>query len=275
MKKSKTNWPLTILLIAIAVITIIFPLYITIAIALKVPKDMVPSPISFPKAFHFENFTNAIKMTNFFGALGNSSVITIFTLIFTIITNSFVAYAIARNRDKKVFNILYYYFVSAMFVPFPIIMLPLVKQVSQFHMDNIAGIIFLYVVFGLPFNVFLYVAYIKSIPVSLEEAAIIDGATTWQVFFKIVFPMLKPINATIAITTCLWTWNDFMLPLVILTKPQFQTLPLVQYVFQSQFSTNYNLAFASYILALLPLVVIYAFAQKWIIAGVTKGAIKQ
>ncbi|MFL0249577.1 carbohydrate ABC transporter permease [Clostridium neuense] len=275
MKRNKTNWPLTILLIVIAVVTIIFPLYITIVIALKVPKDMVPSAISFPKALHFENFPKAIRMTNFFTALKNSSLITIFTLIFTIITNSFVAYAIARNRDKKVFNLLYYYFVSAMFVPFPIIMLPLVKQVSQFHMDNIAGIIFLYVVFGLPFNVFLYVAYIKSIPMSLEEAAIIDGATTWQVFFRIVFPMLTPINATVAITTCLWTWNDFMLPLVILTKPELQTLPLVQYVFQSQFSTNYNLAFASYILALLPLVVIYAFAQKWIISGVTKGAIKQ
>lgn len=275
MKRNETNWPLTILLIIIAVVTIIFPLYITIVIALKVPKDMVPSPISFPKALHFDNFSKAINMTNFFSALKNSSLITIFTLVFTIITNSFVAYAIARNRDKKIFNALYYYFVSAMFVPFPIIMLPLVKQVSQLHMDNIAGIIFLYVVFGLPFNVFLYVAYIKSIPVSLEEAAIIDGATTWQVFFRIVFPMLKPINATVAITTCLWTWNDFMLPLVILTKPKFQTLPLVQYVFQSQFSTNYNLAFASYILALLPLVVIYAVAQKWIIAGVTKGAIKQ
>lgn len=275
MKRSKTNWPLTILLIIIAAVTIIFPLYITIVIALKVPKDMVPSPISFPKALHFDNFSKAIKMTSFFSALKNSSLITIFTLLFTIITNSFVAYAIARNRDKKIFNALYYYFVSAMFVPFPIIMLPLVKQVSELHMDNIAGIIFLYVVFGLPFNVFLYVAYIKSIPVSLEEAAIIDGATTWQVFFRIVFPMLRPINATVAITTCLWTWNDFMLPLVILTKPKFQTLPLVQYVFQSQFSTNYNLAFASYILALLPLVVIYAVAQKWIIAGVTKGAIKQ
>lgn len=275
MKRSKTNWPLTILLIIIAAVTIIFPLYITIVIALKVPKDMVPSPISFPKAMHFDNFSKAIKMTSFFSALKNSSLITIFTLVFTIITNSFVAYAIARNRDKKIFNALYYYFVSAMFVPFPIIMLPLVKQVSELHMDNIAGIIFLYVVFGLPFNVFLYVAYIKSIPVSLEEAAIIDGATTWQVFFRIVFPMLRPINATVAITTCLWTWNDFMLPLVILTKPKFQTLPLVQYVFQSQFSTNYNLAFASYILALLPLVVIYAVAQKWIIAGVTKGAIKQ
>ena len=275
MKKDKTNWVLTAILIIIAAVAIIFPLYIAVLIALKVPKDMVPSPLSFPKVLHFENFPKAIKMTNFFNAFKNSAIITICVLPFTIISNSFVSYAIARNRDKKIFNLLYYYFVSAMFVPFPIIMLPLVKQVSQFHMDNIAGITFLYIVFGLPFNVFLYVAYIKSIPTSLEEAAIIDGATTWQVFFKIVSPLLKPINATVAITTCLWTWNDFMLPLVILTKPKQQTLPLVQYVFQSQFSTNYNLAFASYILALLPLVVIYIFAQKWIIAGVTKGAIKQ
>lgn len=103
---------------------------------------------------------------------------------------------------------------------------------------------------------FLYSGYIKSIPVSLEEAATIDGASTFQVFWRIIFPLLKPINATVAITTCLWTWNDFMLPLIILGKPEMATLPLVQYVFQSQFTTNYNLAFASYLLALLPMFIV-------------------
>ena len=225
MKKHNTNWPITILMIVVAVVTIAFPLYITFLIAIKSSQQMVPSPLSFPKIFHFENFADAIKMTNFFGALKNSLTITISVLILTILSNSFVAYAIARNRDRKFFNGLYYYFVSAMFVPFPIIMLPLVKQVSAIHMDNIVGIIFLYVVFGLPFNIFLYTGYIKSIPVSLEEAAIIDGASTIQVFWHVIFPLLKPINATVGILTCLWTYNDFLLPLVILGKPEMATLP--------------------------------------------------
>lgn len=274
MRKNKTNYMATVLLIIGALCTIAFPLYLTFIIAVKSPQDMVPNILSLPKEFHFENFTEAIKLTNFFNALKNSASITVTVLFLTIISNSMVSYAIARNRDKIFFNGLYYYFLSAMFVPFPIIMLPLVKQVSMLGMDNIPGIIFLYVVFGLPQNIFLYTGYIKSIPVSLEEAAIIDGASRFQIFWRIVFPLLKPINATVAITTCLWTWNDFMLPLVILGKPEQQTLPLVQYVFKSQFSTNYNLAFASYILALLPIFIVYIFAQKWIRNGVVAGAVK-
>lgn len=274
MRRNKTNWIVTTLMIAGALVAIIFPLYLTILIAVKSPQDMVPSALSFPKSLRFENFTEAIEMTNFFDALKNSLTITISVLILTILSNSLVSYAIARNRKKKFFNALYYYFLSAMFVPFPIIMLPLVKQVNMLNMDNIIGIICLYVVFGLPFNMFLYSGYIKSIPVSLEEAATIDGASTFQVFWRIIFPLLKPINATVAITTCLWTWNDFMLPLIILGKPEMATLPLVQYVFQSQFTTNYNLAFASYLLALLPMFIVYIFAQKWIRNGIVTGAVK-
>ncbi|AJA49259.1 multiple sugar-binding transport system permease protein MsmG [Clostridium pasteurianum DSM 525 = ATCC 6013] len=274
MKKKGANWITTIILAIVALVTIILPLYITVLIAIKSPEQMIPNALSFPKTLHFENFSKAIEMTNFFGAFKNSFIITVFVLILTILSNSLVAYAIARNRDKKFFSGLYYYFVSAMFVPFPIIMLPLVKQVSSVHMDNIFGIIFVYAVFGLPFNIFLYTGYIKSIPKSLEEAAIIDGATTFQVFRHVIFPLLKPINATVAITTCLWTWNDFLMPLILLSDSKMATLPLVQYVFKSQFATNYNLAFASYLLALLPLLIVYIFAQRWIRDGITTGAVK-
>ena len=141
-------------------------------------------------------------------------------------------------------------------------------------MDNPVGIIFLYIVYGLAFNIFVYVGYVKSIPRSLEEAAIIDGASTWGVFWKVIFPLLGPMNATVGILACLWIWNDFMLPLIILTKRSMMTLPLVQFVFQSQFSTDYNLAFASYLMALSPMIIIFLFAQRWIISVVTRGAIK-
>jgi raffinose/stachyose/melibiose transport system permease protein len=175
---------------------------------------------------------------------------------------------------KKFYKFLFYYFVSAMFVPFPIIMLPIVKQTSAWGIDNLVGLIMLYVVYGLAFNVFIYVGYIKSIPKELEEAAIMDGASTWGVFWKVIFPLLAPMNATVGILTTLWAWNDFMLPLVILSDQDLATLPLVQYIFQSQFSTDYNLAFASYLMALAPMILVYIFAQKWVISGVTKGAIK-
>ncbi|HET7627651.1 MAG TPA: carbohydrate ABC transporter permease [Bacillales bacterium] len=274
MNSKRINWTSTILLI-LGAIFVLFPLYLTIMVAVKSPEQIAQSILAIPSTFHFENFTKAIKMTHFFNAFKNSAIITVFVVIFTVLTNSMVAYAIARNMHKRFFRLLYYYFVSAMFVPFPIIMLPIVKETSRWGLDNLLGLIFLYIVYGLAFNVFVYVGYIKSIPRELEEAAIVDGANVWTVFWRVIFPLLKPMNATVGILTCLWAWNDFMLPLVILSGNQEQaTLPLVQFIFQSQFSTDYNLAFASYLMALVPMIVVYVFAQKWIIGNVTRGAIK-
>ena len=251
----KVNLPITILLI-ICSLTILFPLYITIVIAFKQPSEMIGNILSLPKSWSFSNFKQAIEMTNFFHTIMNSLFITVGAVVVTIVTNSLVAYAIARNMHKKFYKFVYFYFVSAMFVPFSMLMLPLVM------------------VFGISMNTLLYVGYLKNIPLELEEAAYVDGAKQWTVFWKIIFPLLKPMHATVGIMTALWAWNDVMMPLVILSEQSSATLPLAQYIFQSKFGTNYNVAFASYLLALLPLLVFYLFAQKWIINGVTKGAIK-
>ncbi|UTR17033.1 carbohydrate ABC transporter permease [Salipaludibacillus sp. LMS25] len=267
------NWPVTILLILGSVV-ILFPLYITIVNALKTPAETAASILALPETFSLANFRQAIEMTNFFNALSNSVYVTAFTVVFTVLSNSLVAYAIARNMHKRTYRFLFYYFVSAMFVPFPIIMLPLVNQMSSIGLMNLNGLVILYIVYGLAFNVFLYTGYIKTIPKELEEAAIVDGCSRWGVFWRIIFPILSPINATVAILTALWAWNDFLLPLVILGDRADHTLPLVQYVFQGQFGTNYNLAFASYLMALLPMIVLYLFLQSRIISGVTQGAVK-
>ena len=272
-ENGKVNWLVTILL-AICSLTVLFPLYITIVIAFKQPSDMIGNVLSLPKNWSFSNFKQAIEMTDFFHVILNSIIITGGAIVFTIVTNSLVAYAIARNMHKKFYKFIYFYFVSAMFVPFSMLMLPLVKQVSSFNLDNKFGMIILYMVFGISMNTLLYVGYLKNIPLELEEAAYVDGAKPWIVFWKIIFPLLKPMHATVGIMTALWAWNDVMMPLVILSDPNSTTLPLAQFIFQSKFGTNYNVAFASYLLALLPLLVFYLFAQKWIINGVTKGAIK-
>jgi raffinose/stachyose/melibiose transport system permease protein len=185
-----------------------------------------------------------------------------------------VGYAIARNMHRRPFKALFFYFLSAMFIPFPIVMLPLVKQMSFLGLDNRWGLILLYVVYQLSFNVLLYSGYMKTIPETIEEAAKLDGASTWQTFWRIIFPLLTPVNATVAILTGLAAWNDFLLPLVVLSDASEYTLPLAQYAFQGQFSTNYNLAFASYLMAMTPMLIVYLFAQRWIIAGVTRGAVK-
>ena len=154
------------------------------------------------------------------------------------------------------------------------LMLPLAKQMGSWHLDNQAGLIILYVILGLGTNLFIATGFIRSIPVSLEEAARIDGAGTWRIFWRIILPLMGPINATIAIMTALWAWNDFLLPLIILTNQHDQTIPLAQYVFSSQFATNYPQAFASYLMAMAPVLVVYVFAQKWVVGGVMRGAVK-
>lgn len=272
--KVKYNWPMTILLIALAVVFILGPLYIAVLIAIKDPSEMA-NVLSFPKKLRLQNFADAWVMTDYPRKFMNTLFITVVNLIFTILTNSMVAYAITRNKDKnKRFSLAYYYFVSAMFIPFNVIMLPLVKQASTFHMDNIVGITFLYIIFGLPMNIFLYSGFVKSVPVAPDEAAYIDGATPFQTFYRIIFPLMKPMSATVAILSFMWTWNDFSMPLVLLSEEKYQTLQLAQYVFKGQFNTEYNLAFASYLLVLLPILLVYVFCQKWIIEGVTNGAVK-
>ncbi|MGJ7440022.1 carbohydrate ABC transporter permease [Aquipuribacter sp. MA13-6] len=270
---SGPSWWLTALL-AVLSLTVLVPLYFTVVTALKTPDQLGGSGFGLPTEVRWANFADAWTLTDFPRALMNSALITVSTVVLTLLTNSMVAYAIARNWDRRRFRVLFYFFVSALFVPFPILMLPVAKQTAMLGMDNQAGLIFLYVVYGLSFNVFLFVAYIRSIPLSLEEAAHVDGAGTWTVFWRIIFPLLAPMNATVGILTCLWAWNDFLLPLVIVSDPAAATIPLVQYVFQSQFSANYTVAFASYLMAMAPLLVVYVIAQRWVISGVTRGAVK-
>lgn len=268
------NNAVTIILFVVAALVIFPPLYMTVMIAIKDPSDM-QNVLAWPKKIRLQNFVDAWVMTDFPRKFFNTAFITVVNLILTLITNSFAAYIISRNRKKsRFFNVMYYYFISAMFIPFCVIMLPLVVQANFFHVDNIFGITFLYVILGLPMNIFIYNGAISQVPVELEEAAKIDGAGPVRVFTDIVFPILKPTNATIAIITFMWTWNDFQMPLVLLSDQKQQTLQLSQYVFQSQFSTDYNLAFASYLMVLLPILIVYLFGQKWIINGVVAGAVK-
>jgi raffinose/stachyose/melibiose transport system permease protein len=270
----KINWWATAF-VAVCSLTVLIPLYLAVAVAVKTPDQIAAgSGFEWPTEFRWENFAEAWNRTDFPQALANTALITVGAVVLTLVTNSVVAYAIARNLDRPFFKGVYFYLLSALFVPFPIIMLPLVKQTAILGIDNQVGMAILYTVFGLSLNVFIYTAYIRSIPIELEEAARVDGASTWRVFRSVVFPLLAPMNATVGILTCVWAWNDFILPLVILGDPDERTLPLAQYVFQGQFNTDYSVAFASYLMAMAPLLLVYVFAQRWVISGVTRGSIK-
>ncbi len=275
--KANVNWPITILLI-IGCVTIFFPLYMAVIIAFKQPSEMtndIMGALSFPSVWSFDNFREAMEVTDFWHSLGNSLLITLLAVGISILLHSIAGFAIGRGKEHgKMYNFIYLYIVSGMFVPFAILMMPLVKQTASMGIANVAGVILLYVVFYMPMNLLLYTGYLKNIPIALEEAARVDGASTWKTYWSILFPIMRPMHATVAVLTALGTWNDVMTPLVIMSGTGVNTLPLAQLNFQTQFGTNYNLAFASYLLALIPILLFYLFCQKQIINGVVNGAVK-
>lgn len=278
INKSKVSSIIITTLLIIGCAAIFFPLYMTIIIALKSPSEMtndIAGALALPQTFSLDNFAEAMRVTDFWHSLGNSILITGASIVLSVIIHSMAGYAIGRNMNrKKGFKLIYFYIVSGMFVPFAILMMPLVKQTAILGLDNMLGVILLYTVFFMPMNVMLYSGYMKNVPQAMEEAASIDGASTWRTYWTIIFPMMKPMHATVAILTALGTWNDVMTPLVIMSGSENTTLPLAQLNFQTQFGTNYNLAFASYLLALLPILILYIFCQKQIIGGVANGAVK-
>lgn len=277
MINKKVNWPAMILLI-LGLSTIVFPLYLTVVIAFKQPSEMtntISGILSLPKSFSLDNFREAMRVTNFWQSLGNSLLISVITVVLSILVHSLMGYALGRNKSSsKFYNFVYLFIVSGMFVPFAILMMPLAKQTAEMGLANWIGVVLLYVVFYMPMNILLYSGYLVNIPMALEEAAKVDGASTWTTYWKIIFPIMKPMHATVAVLTALSVWNDVMTPLVIMAGSEQNTLPLAQLNFQSQFGTNYNLAFASYLLSLIPILIFYVICQKQILNGVVNGAVK-
>ena len=279
MIKRKLNpslLPMVLLILGLS--TIAFPLYMTIVIAFKQPSEMsntISGILSLPKHWSFSNFSEAMEVTDFWRSLGYSLLITLVTVVLSIVIHSMIGYVLGRNKNhNKFYGFVYLFIVSGMFVPFAILMMPLAKETAELGLANWFGVILLYVVFYMPMNTMLYSGYLVNIPLALEEAARVDGASTWRTYWKVIFPLMKPMHATVAVITALAVWNDVMTPLVIMAGSGVNTLPLAQMNFQSQFGTNYNLAFASYLLSLIPILVFYIICQKQIINGVVNGAVK-
>ena len=277
--KERVNWPVTILLL-LGLITVAFPLYMTIVIALKKPSEMTNSIsgiLSLPSHLSLDNFAEAMRVTDFWHSLGNSVFITLVTVVLSILIHSLLGYAIGRNKKSKFYKFIYFYVVSGMFVPFAILMMPVVKQTAQMGLGKQSRSYYVcIVVFYMPMNVLLYSVIFDKYPVGIGRSSLM-----WMVrvhgkhIGEIVFPIMKPMHATVAVLTALGTWNDVMTPLVIMSgSGSGNTLPLAQLNFQTQFGTNYNLAFASYLLALLPILIFYLICQKHILNGVVNGAVK-
>ncbi|CAM3647709.1 carbohydrate ABC transporter permease [Isoptericola cucumis] len=275
-RKPRERWnrPGTLVLVLCSV-TVLLPLYVTLSMAFKSPAQAVDgNAFSLPAPLSVQGFVQAWQLTGFPVGLAMSLLVTAGTVAATILLAALASYAIMRNWERRMFRWSFFYLLGAMFIPFPVVALPQIQLTGRLGLDNPAGVVLLATMFQLSFSVLLFTAFLRSIPAELEESARIDGATTAQTFWRLVFPLLAPMSATVGIFAFLYAWNDFMMPSLIISDPALQTLPVRQQLFQTQFSNNYNVSFASYLMAMAPAIVAYLFTQRWVMQGVTQGAVK-
>jgi raffinose/stachyose/melibiose transport system permease protein len=273
-RMERVNWTGTII-IALCAVTVLIPLYVTISMAFKTQSQAVDgNAFSLPAPFSVDGFVTAWNLTNFPLAFTITTLVTAATVAGTILLASVASFAIARNWDRRLFRWSFFYLLLAMFIPFPVLALPQIQLTGLAGLDNPVGVTILHIMFQMSFSVLLFTAFLRSIPLELEESARIDGASTWQAFWQLIFPLLAPMSATVGIFAFLASWNDVMMPSLIISDPSSQTLPVVQQIFQTQFSNNYNVSFASYLMAMAPAIIVYLFTQRWVMEGVTQGAVK-
>jgi len=275
-KEEKLNQFWKYVLLIVGGILILVPLLVTVFSSFKTTKDIMNHFFSLPNPFTLSNYKRLIS-DGIGGYFWNSAVITVLSLIVVAFFIPAAAYSIARNMSKKkAFAIMYSLLILGIFVPFQVIMIPITVMMSKLGLANMWGLVILYLTYAIPQTLFLYVGYIKiSVPDSLDEAAEIDGADRFTIYRRIIFPMLKPMHATTLIINALWFWNDFMLPLLILNKDsKMWTLPLFQYNYQGQYFNDYGPSFASYIVGIVTITIVYIIFQKHIISGMSNGAVK-
>ena len=263
------------IILGIGSLMILFPMYITFVTAFKTQQESSKSFFTLPESLYWGNFQEVIENTKFFRYTFNSLINVVICVALILIIAPMASYGISRQAEKKYYKFLYFYIVSGIFIPFQIIMVPMTKMLAKLDMLNLPGLMLVTVSFGLIQSVFLYVGFFKSIPLELEQAAYVDGRSTLRCYLSVVLPLTKPMTATVTIVNALWIWNDFQLPLLVLNRDNDNwTVPLFQFNYKSQYTFDYNLAFASFVLTIIPILVLYLVMQKWIIAGLTEGALK-
>ena len=256
-----------------------FPFLMVVINSLKQKRDIIKSPFSWlftVKGLSFDNFAKAFNQMDFLNAIKNSLIITVSATAIVTILAAMLAYFIVRNNNLLT-RIIFALMVASMIIPFQAIMIPLVSIYGGTLnlLNHRLTLIFMHVGFSMSMTVFMFHGFIRgSVPIALEEAAYLDGCTHTQTFFKIVFPLLKPIMSTTLILNALAFWNDFLLPSLVLTDKKLLTLPLSTYSFYGTYSADYGTIMAGLLLCVVPLLILYIALQKQIINGVVAGAVK-
>lgn len=273
--KKKNNVLLYLILIILSIV-FLAPIFIVLYNSFKGKLYISRSPFALPNSTSFSglaNYVNGIDKIGFISAFGYSLFITVGSTAVIILFTSMTAWYITRVKSKFT-SCLYYLFVLSMIVPFQMVMFPMSKVANMLSLDNPLGIIIIYLGFGSGLSVFMFSGFVKSIPIDIEEAAMIDGCSPVKTFFLIVLPLLKPIAITIAILNVMWIWNDYLLPYLLLGT-EYKTIPIaVQYLRGGYGAVDMGAMMAILVLAIIPIVIFYLTCQKHIIEGIAAGAVK-
>lgn len=274
-KKKVTRFGLYAVLTVIAVYTL-FPIYFLFVNSFKSQKEIVAAPMSLPSVWDFSYLKNAAAQIKLVESVANTLLITVVAVALIVLVASLTAWMMVRCKTKAS-NLLFLVFTAAMLIPFQSVMYPLVSFMETLGLKNTFGLILMYGGFGLSMTVFMYHGFFKGVPLSLEEAAVIDGANIFQLFFNIVFPLVKPITATVIITNAVWIWNDYLLPFLIIGNNKSKTLTLSLYYAKSlsgQYGNPWELIFPAVLICVIPILVMFILLQKNIIEGIAAGAVK-
>ena len=276
-KKSMGN-SITFFILCALVVVFLAPILFIVINSFKGRFFISDNPFSLPTAETFvgiTNYINGLEKTGFLSAIGWSFFITVGSVVVIIFFTSMTAYYITRVKSK-VTSIIYYLFVFSMIVPFQMVMFPMAKLADKLNLSSPVGMIALYLGFGAGLSVFMFSGFVKSIPLEIEEAAMIDGCNPLQTYFYIVLPILKPTSITVAILNAMWIWNDYLLPyLVIGLSTKYKTIPVViQMLVGSNGNRDMGAMMAMLVLAIIPIIIFYLVCQKHIIEGVVAGAVK-
>lgn len=251
----------------------IYPFYLIVANSFKTKAEIFSNTVNLPSSLDFANYTEAATRLDFMETAGNSIIITIAANLVVVVASAMAAYALSRNTSK-LSTLMYFFVAIGLLVPFQGIMIPLVSIFGKIDMLNRFGLVFMYLGLATSMAIFLYFGALRGIPKSLDEAALIDGASTWKIFWKVIFPLLKPTTMTIIVLNSLWFWNDYLLPSLVINKKGMYTIPLKMFYFFGEFNKQWHLALAALAIVILPIIILFVVLQKHVVKGIAEGAVK-
>ncbi|WP_244244637.1 carbohydrate ABC transporter permease [Marinilactibacillus kalidii] len=262
------------ILIGIAVSLVwCYPFFLIIINSLKTKAEIFQNTLTLPSGLNVENYTTAFERLDFIRSAANSLLITVGSLVLIVFVSSMAAYALSRNTSKMS-SILYFIIAIGLLIPFQGIMIPLISLFGKISMLNRPGLMIMYLGLATSMSTFLYFGALRGIPKSLDEAAVIDGASTFQIYWKIILPLLKPTTVTVVVLNSLWFWNDYLLPSLSVNREGMYTIPLKMFYFFGEFNKQWHLALAALVMVILPIILLFIVLQKHVVKGISDGAVK-